>query len=80
MVLLQDGYNTNSVYFHTKVTLYTPFMGWLVLSAYIKLFNVGIPCWWSLVATSAIAVVHGVLWNTLHADSHGIEDLDFTDG
>jgi len=77
---LKDGYNTDSVYFHTKVTLYTPVLGTLILSGFITLFNMGIPCWWSAVATTIVAVVHGILWNTLHADSHGIDDLEFKDG
>ena len=71
----QPEYERDAVYFHTKVTLYTPFMGMIVLSAFIALTGtVGIPYWWTLVATSIIAVIHGVLWNTLHADSHGLED------
>ena len=79
-MLLQEDYNTHSVYFHTKVTLYTPVLGTLILSGLITLFNMGIPCWWSAVSTTIIAVIHGVLWNTLHADSHGLVDLHFKDG
>mmetsp|Transcript_38353 Transcript_38353/g.64431 ORF Transcript_38353/g.64431 Transcript_38353/m.64431 type:complete len:373 (+) Transcript_38353:158-1276(+) len=80
-MILKDGFNPDSVYFHTKVTLYTPVIGTLILSALITVVNAGIPCWWAAVSSAVLAVVHSILWNTLHADSHGLqESLHFTDG
>jgi len=76
---LQEDFDVDSVYFHTRVTLYTPVLGCMVLSTVIALTGAGIPYWWTLVATSAISLLHGAMWNTLHADSHGL-DIDFEHG
>lgn len=74
---MQETYDRDAVYFHTRVTLYTPVLGCLVLSALIAATGAAIPYWWTIVSPTVIAIIHGVLWNTLHADSHGLE-LDLT--
>ena len=53
----------------------------MVLSGLVFLLGIqGIPYAWTLVSTTTMAIIHGALWNTLHADSHGLAKLDFADG
>jgi hypothetical protein len=78
---LHEEYDQHAVYFHTIVTVYTSVLGAVVLSGLIALLGIqGIPYAWTLLSTTAMAIVHGALWNTLHADSHGLGSLDFADG
>ena len=43
--------------------------------------RLGLPRWPTPIAASIVSVYHGVLWNRLHTDSHGLQrELTWDDG
>jgi len=69
---MPQGYNINAIQFPLSASLQIAGYGIPLLAAVDLAFHLNIPLWYVPLASTAVAVSHAGLWNTLHPDTHEV--------
>lgn len=78
---MADGYEWKAIRFKYATSRFSVLFGSGVSLAVSRAFRLGLPAWPTPLAASIVALYHGVLWNTLHTDSHDLyPQLTWPDG
>ncbi|KAJ1459592.1 hypothetical protein M885DRAFT_510731 [Pelagophyceae sp. CCMP2097] len=76
-----EGYNWKGIRFNFLTSQLAALIGTSVSVALCAAARLRLPLWPTPVAALMVSAYHGVMWNRLHTDSHGLEDtLTWTDG
>ena len=76
---MKDGFSLDALYFHFPNTAVQIVIGACILGVLDSGLALDIPAGWIPVSSMAFAILHNLLWNTMHLDMHEAR-ADIDDG
>lgn len=77
---MKPGFDIHAIYFHLPNSAVQVVAGSAILSALDFALHLHIPLAWTPAAAALATALHGVAWNTMHMEMHGVQAHQVRDG